>query len=159
MKRLFTKILVVLATIALGVVVFWNVNFWRMYDAHWQPLAMTQAEAYCVGLALGEHNVQNIQDDKTVDACVATSKLDNTTPDLASVPLLACKALAETLAWPQEECLNAVEAADIWFLQHGGYTWEWNDSNKRPNASHSNIRDGRAGRSGAERNDEGRFTS
>jgi len=117
-----------------------DVPMWRLYDKNWQPLAMTEAENYCVGQILGKNGLNNTKNDPEVDACVAASRMDNVTPNIAKAVTWACQGIASRYpGLTIEDCEGQVEGGDLWFLQHGGYTWEWNSGNKRPVASHSNI--------------------
>jgi len=124
------------------IVITADVPMWRLYDKNWNPLAMTEAENYCVGQVLGKNALNNTKDDPEVAACVAASRMDNATPNIAMSIEWGCKGIYST--YPDflvDECKSQIEEGDLWFLQHGGYTWEWSESgsNKRPVASHSNI--------------------
>jgi hypothetical protein len=141
MRKFFAFVAGIILIIGGFIIINWNVPTWRLYDGNWKPLAMTQAENWCAGKVLGDNGFNNKQDDPDVDACVAASKMDNTTPNIALSVEWACRGVNAAFPdFPVEDCKVQVEGGDIWFLQHGGYTWEWNSGNKRPVASHSDIR-------------------
>lgn len=131
------------------IAVMWPVPNWRLYDANWRPLAMTQAESFCAGLLFGER-MTNEQDHEWMVDCIANSSYEHT-PSVANSPAWGCQGLLSTpygAGWPLEDCLAAMEAAEVWWLLDGGYTMEWNSGNKRPEVAASNIkqapdRDGR----------------
>lgn len=155
MRRVLGWVAVFILVVGGATVTFWPVPTWRLYDANWQPLAMTQAEAYCVGQILAGNGYNNIKDDREVDGCVAGSKLDNAIPDVGRVAYWGCDGIRSIdSSWSQTDCLATFIDLDIWFLQHGGYTWAWNDQNPRPNVAYSNIREAPRG----ERNDNNRQT-
>ena len=159
MKRILGWIAVVILVVGGGIATFWPVPTWRLYDANWQPLALTQAEAYCVGQVLAKNGYANKQDDSEVDACVTDSKLDNTLPDVGKAMKWGCDGIRSVdSSWSQTECLAAFDSYDMWLLLHGGYTWAWNDQNPRPNVAYSNIREAPRGeRNDNNRNTDGRF--
>lgn len=138
--KFLTWTAVVLLVVGGAVAVMWPVETWRLYDENWQPLALTHAENHCAGEILGG-NFENKTNDPRVDECVATSHLDNETPNVASSVGWFCEGIASaTTSLGVADCVSQVESLDIWGLQHGGYTWEWNDANPRPVAAYEDIR-------------------
>ena len=159
MKRILGWVAVFILVVGGAIVTFWPVPTWRLYDANWQPLAMTQAESYCVGKVLAENSYNNTKDNPTVDRCVAESKMDNTVPHVEKAMQWGCEGIRSVdSSWSQTDCLEAFENWDMWLLQHGGYTWAWNDQNPRPNVAYSNIREAPRGeRNTNNRTTDGRF--
>lgn len=140
MKKILTKIAAVTFVVGGLVAVMWPVPTWRMYDANWQELAMTQAESYCSGYVLGENGFNNVPDIPGMETCIAESNLDNLEPDIAQSVRLACTGLS--IWFPEyvvSDCMADVEGFEVWFLVDGGYTWEWNASHPRPVVAHYNI--------------------
>lgn len=159
MKKILIKLAIVLLVVGGTVLVSWPTIQWRLYDAEWQPLAMTKAESFCAGMILAERGFINLPNDIEVDKCVANSKHDNTTPNLGMAVRWGCTGVqAVDSSYPIEACLEAIEYYQLWFLQHGGYTWNWNDGHKRPVIAFTNIREAPRGeRNNNIRDDEERF--
>ncbi len=160
MKRTLIKIGAVLFVIAGLVAVLWPVDNWRLYDANWKPLAMTEAEGYCAGYLLGDGGFNNTEDKEGMAACIAENEgLENDTPSIGIVVKSFCNGLAVTAGLPHNECMDITEGYDIWPLQYGGYTWEWNDTNARPEVVQSDISQAprRDGRTDDIRNETGRL--
>ena len=139
MRRFLIKVGAVLFAIAGLVAILWPVNNWRMYDANWAPLAMTDAESYCSGWVLGDTNFVNKENKQAIQDCLDRVEYDNTQPHIGASVQLACIGLFETQAWPVNDCVQLIEGYEVWFLQWGGYTWEWNDAHPRPQVYKTNI--------------------
>ena len=155
MKRILAWVAVFVLVLGGAVAIYWPVPLWRMYDANWQPLAMTQAESYCAGKVLAQNGYSNKANDKEVDQCVKDSEWDNTTPDVGKALKWACEGILSTdPAWSITDCIGTFDSNSFWLMLHGGYTWRWNDQNPRPNTAYSNIREAPRG----ERNDNTRNT-
>lgn len=160
MKRILIKIGVLVFIIGGLVAVLWPVDTWRMYDANWQPLAMTEAEAWCAGNLLGASNFNNSEDIEGMEACFeAHEDLDNVSPRIGAVIVKFCSGLATTSDIPAPECVDIIEGYEMWPLQYGGYTWQWNDTNPRPEIVQSDISNAprREGRTDDNRNETGRI--
>jgi hypothetical protein len=157
-KTLSVWALVVVVVVGGGVFVTWPMETWRRYDKNWQALAMTHAENHCAGQVLADNGFNNKLDDPAVDACVAASKLDNTTPNVAQSVGWFCQGIASSYPLSVSECVGQVEGLQIWGLQHGGYTWDWSDNNPRPVAGYTDLRAAsREGREGDPTREEGRL--
>ena len=158
MKRILGWVAVFILVVGGAIVTFWPVATWRLYDANWQPLALTQAESYCVGQVLVKNAYANKQGDSEVDDCVKASTLD-TVPDVARALHWGCEGIRSLdPAWTQADCLDALDRYEFWFLLHGGWTWGWNDQNPRPNVAYINIREApRGSRNDSNRTTDGRF--
>lgn len=155
MKRVLGWVVVFVLVVGGATATFWPVPTWRLYDANWQPLVMTEAESYCVGRVLAENGFNNTQNDPKVKACIEESVLDNATPNISKAIMWACQGIKSVdPSWSLTDCGNSVYGFNIWFLLHGGYTRSWNDQNPRPDAAYSNIREAPRG----ERNDNNRQT-
>lgn len=160
MKRILIKVLVFVFIVGGLAAVLWPVDNWRMYDANWKPLAMTDAEGYCAGYLLGESGFNNSQDVEAMAACITTNdQKDNTTPNVGIVIRSFCNGISLTAGMPQQDCEDIIEGYEIWPLMNGGYTWEWNDTNARPQVVQSNISQAprRDGRTDDIRNETGRL--
>ncbi len=160
MKRVLGWVAVFILVVGGGIVTFWPVDTWRLYDANWQPLALTQAESYCAGKVLAENNYSNKANDKDVDVCVKESKFDNTVPNVGKALKWACEGIRSVdYSWTAADCIGTFDNYQFWLMQHGGYTWNWNDQNPRPNVAYSNIREAPRGeRDSNIRNTDGRFS-
>jgi hypothetical protein len=159
MKRILGISAAILLVVGGLVAVLWPVETWRMYDANWKPLAMTEAEAYCAGFVLGEGNFTNKENPEGMEVCYTSSKYDNTVPRIGVAVRRFCEGLFATVGYPVGECENAVNGYDLWPLAVGGYTWEWNDSNPRPQIVQSDLGNAprREGRNDDGRENVGRF--
>lgn len=122
------------------VAVLWPVQTWRMYDANWRPLAMTHAESYCAGTTLAEGDFINRPYPNEMKDCLKDSKLDNTIPNIGKAVNWACRGIQAVNGWMILLCEATVEAYGLWFLTEGGYTFEWDDVNHRPEAYRFNIK-------------------
>ena len=155
MKRIMAWVTVFVLVVGGGIVAYWPVATWRLYDANWQPLALTQAESYCAGKILAQNSYSNKANDREVNECVAESRFDNSVPNVGKALRWACEGIRSAdPSWSTADCLGTFENYQFWLMQHGGYTWNWNDQNPRPNAAYSNIREAPRG----ERNDNNRDT-
>lgn len=156
MKKFFLGLLIVLITVGGFILVTWDVPNWRLYDRQWRPLAMTHAENFCAGVLT--FTSADERPEEQAECIAQHDDLDNVTPDVASSLRWGCEGLFSVSEWPVEECMEAVEGYQVWFLQHGGYTNDWAEagSNKRPNVAAVDITKAPRG----ERTDEtGRFGS
>jgi hypothetical protein len=156
MKKILVRILAAVLVVGGLVAVLWPVDTWRLYDANWQPLAMTEAENYCAGKVLAENSFVNKKDDIIVDTCVETSDRGNVA-SVGSSQAWFCQGIRSVLP-SFDDCLPVVQNYQIWGLQHGGYTLEWNDSNTYPQIVQYNITEAPRGdgRDDGNRNDNGR---
>lgn len=131
MKPRLYKLGAVMFLLTLGVVVFWNVNHWRLYDDLWQPLALTHAENYCSGRSVASDNYS--KDTDIQPGCIEESGFDNTTPSINQSAWWGCEGVhAEDPSFPVNECVNQVKDAKIWFLLDGGWTRSWSDARPYP---------------------------
>lgn len=113
--------------------VLWDVPKWRLYDANWEPLAMTQAESWCSGKLLGEREVNfEKRAPALMKQCIADSELDNTTPNIANSVRWSCEGINAAVEWDMKVCVDTVEAYEVWFLANGGITNTWDSGNSRP---------------------------
>lgn len=158
MKKILIKIGVIAFIIGGLVAVLWPVDTWRMYDANWQPLAMTESEAFCAGFLLGDSGFNNVQDEEGMQVCMERFDDKSDTPSVGIVISAFCDGLWVSAGFPKTDCEDVTEGYEIWPLQHGGYTWEWNDTNSRPEVVQSNISQAprREGRDEDNRNETGR---
>ncbi len=131
MKKILTWIVVWSFIIGGGIIAFWQVETWRLYDADWNALAMTNAENYCAG-SNGMLNGFK-KDDKLTKDCTANSARDNTTPSITYSPKWACEGI-RSAGWDgsQYDCEFIFNQNGIWLLQGGGITMKWNDQRPRP---------------------------
>ncbi len=123
----------------------------RLYDANLRPLALTQAEAWCVGkVGIGSSFKEN---DPQVDECQAESALA-TEVDIARVPTWFCEGVVAG-GWPYtaDDCVGIIDGRSLWPLLHGGLTDQWNSGFPRPKAVGGGIV---APQRGADRGDSGR---
>lgn len=159
MKRILTWTATILLAVGGLILAFWPVQTWRLYDANWNPLAMTHAESWCMGRIAAENNYINSKDDPRVDQCVLESNFDNTIPSIGKAIRWGCVgSVSADSGWSVSDCIRTVEAWDVWFLQHGGWTWEWNDAHPRPVVAYSDIRNAPRGeRDDSIRDSGGRF--
>ena len=158
MRRILAWIVVVVLVVGGGVVAYWPVAKWRMYDANWKPLAMTEAESYCAGKILAENMYTNMYDDPQVRRCIQQSK-KGTVPDVGKSLRWVCEGIRSVdPSWSTSDCLDTLNHYDFWLLLNGGYTGNWNDQNPRPDTAYSNIREAPRGeRNDNNRNTDGRF--
>lgn len=158
MKRLLVKIAASLFVLGGAALVFWPINFWRLYDANWSPLALTYAEAYCTGYILGESGFTN-KPSPDVAVCVENSDFDNETPSIGRAIHWGCEGLYVSVGFPIPDCKKVFEDYEMWWLLDGGYTWEWDKAHPRPVVAHADIGTAppRQERDGNERNSGGRL--
>lgn len=130
MKRLLVGFIIVLLVVGGGLAVFWPINFWRLFDANMQPLALTEAEAFCVGLhgpetRWREHN-------PAVAQCITESD-KGTVPNISQTPSWFCEGVRKAgLQISLLECISIVDSQQLWPLLEGGLTVEWNAAHPRP---------------------------
>ena len=159
MKRIFIWIATILLVVGGFILAFWPVQTWRIYDAGWQPLALTHAESYCAGQVLAENGYTNQANDPRVDECVIESKKNNTTPNIGQAVRWVCDGMRKIdPGFGLMNCMDILNNMNLWFLQHGGYTWSWNDAHPRPIVAYVNVRDAPRGeRDDSVRDSGGRF--
>lgn len=152
MKKVAIWIAVFALVVGGGIAVLWDVPNWRLYDANWRALAMTEAESYCAGLLLGEGKA-GYDDPNPEEAalCWENTSKDNTMPQISKVVEWGCQGLLAAVEWNLADCIAAVESNDIWWLRDGGFTASWNSGNSRPNVVTDDIR--QAPRGGRESED------
>lgn len=156
MKKFLVGALVFAIVVGGFIIVTLDVPKWRLYDRQWRPLAMTQAENYCAGILTA--TAAEERPEEQAECIAENDHLDNITPNLAMSVQWGCEGLYVAAEYPVQDCKDAVEVHQVWFLQHGGYTVEWAESgaNQRPNVAKVDITKAPRG----ERTDEtGRFGS
>lgn len=136
MKRLFIWAAVFLFVIGLGVVTFWDVPQWRLYDKDWNPLAMTEAENYCTAtVGLGESFKPN---SANVQRCMDLTQKDNVTHSIAMSTTWACEGIRDA-GWDGtlNQCKNIIDDNGLWMIAGGGLATadSWSDSHPRPVAT------------------------
>lgn len=125
-KRLAAMLFVVIV----GVVVFWPVDTWRLYDSLARPLALTETENFCSGLAVA---TQAYDDVAPVDPECLEKSAKGTEPSISNSVQWACEGIyAGDSTFPISDCVEVVESMDLWFLLDGGYTWYWSEAWPRP---------------------------
>lgn len=145
MKKFLTWTAIVVLVIGGGILTFWPVDTWRLYDANQQPLVMTEAESYCAGVVGFANGFE--ERDPNVAACikfqVASGEKDNTVPDVGKAPMWMCDGVrAAGFAGGPWLCLDILEYNQLWMIVTGGLTTSWNDAHPRPTAIDSgNIQD------------------
>ncbi len=132
MKKFLGWAAVFIIVVGGGILAFWPVDFWRLYDADWNALALTNAENYCAG-AEGMANGFKRDDTRTKD-CTKNSARDNETPSITSSSKWACEGVTSTGLFPGGvyDCMRVVEDNNLWLLEGGGITYRWNDQRPRP---------------------------
>jgi hypothetical protein len=140
MKKFWIWMGVLLFVVGLGVVTFWNVPTWRLYDKDWRPLAMTHAENYCsakIGL-----DRSFMEDDPKVKACMEDSHLNNTIPSIAKSTDWACSGIRDAgLSLSLAACRDIIEGNQLWMIAGGGLAskWSWSDSHPRPESIQEGV--------------------
>lgn len=132
MKKLALWLGIVALVVGGGIAAFWPSNHFRLYDANLRPLAMTEAEAYCVG-EIGATS-QWKENDPDVIACVAASERE-TVPNITMTPAWFCSGVMITIPGAfasVQECVDVVDGYELWPLLDGGITFEWNAAHPRP---------------------------
>ncbi len=132
MKKFLGWIAVFVLIVGGAVLAFWPVNHWRLYDADWQPLALTNAENYCAG-AQGMKNGFD-RDDKLTKECTENSSRDNVTPSIANSPQWACEGVVSSGQFNGSihACVQILHNNSFWLIAGGGLTFAWNDERPRP---------------------------
>lgn len=129
MKKLGTYVAIVALVVGGGLAAFWPSNHFRLYDANLQPLAMTEAEAYCVGeIGISSNFKTNDPDVKT---CITESD-KGTEPSIASTPRWFCEGLVTQWPGSVSDCIGILDGYDLWPLLEGGLTFEWSEAHPRP---------------------------
>ena len=145
MKHKLYKLGAVLFTLVLTAIVFWPTNHWRLYDDLWRPLALTQAENYCSGVAVALSDYDEAAE--VAPGCLESSGMDNLRPSITNSIPWACQGINSVDSWPVDECIGTMEQYEIWFLLGGGYTNAWSDARPRPTPPVSEVIDGGRGES------------
>lgn len=131
MRKFITGLAIFVLIVGGGITVFWPNNFWRLFDANMNPLALTQAEAYCTGL-LGPDSRFKTHNPKVTE-CEVESGWDNTAPDVARSIAWFCEGIIDAkLPMSLGECIDVVDTNLLWPIQGGGLTATWNDAHPRP---------------------------
>jgi hypothetical protein len=132
MKKVLTWLIILALVVGGGITVFWQINFFRLFDANFKPLVLTEAEAYCAGYWGIQHSFR--QDDLDVADCIANSTM-TTTPSIANAVRWSCNGIVAG-GWPGEQvqCIDIFEAQQLWLLLEGGITLSWNEAHPRPRA-------------------------
>jgi len=132
MKRFAGWAAVFIIVVGGGILAFWPVNHWRLYDADWNPLALTNAENYCAG---AEGMVNGFKrDDRKTKECTENSVRNNTIPSITNSSRWACEGVISTGRFPGTvyDCMHVFDANQLWLLEGGGITVKWNDERPRP---------------------------
>lgn len=158
MKRLLIRVLAGAFVIGGFVAVLWPVPTWRLYDANWQPLAMTQAEAWCAGWTMGNAQA-NKQDPAAMKDCMEThDELDNEIHGIATIIRQGCLGFGASSGFDPNACEAIIESNGIWWLRDGGFTLAWNETNPRPQVIQVSIQNAPRGeRDNSEREYTGRL--
>jgi hypothetical protein len=139
MKRVATWFAIIALVVGGGVVTFWPIDFWRMFDANQRPLALTEAENWCSGwVGITEQAFE--ENDPKVLRCMESTSKDNETPSAAQSIGWACDGIIAA-GWEgtPTQCLDLLEEIQIWMLAGGGFTNEWSDAYPRPVALDEGI--------------------
>lgn len=131
MKRILSITGGIALVVGMGIVVFWPINFWRLFDDNLRPLALTQAENYCAGF----HGINNqfAYNDPDVATCIASGDYDNETPSVADSVMWGCQGIVAG-GWPGSvnDCADIFERDQLWLLLNGGITLAWSEAYPRP---------------------------
>lgn len=132
MKKFLGWLVVFVLVVGGAVLSFWNVNHWRLYDADWNPLALTNAENYCAG-AEGMRNGFD-RDDRKTKECTINSDRDNETPSIAQSVNWGCEGIVSSGRFQGGvwDCMLIFEDNGLWLLEGGGFTFKWNNERPRP---------------------------
>ena len=132
MKKFAGWTVVFVLVVGGGILAFWQVNHWRLYDADWNALALTSAENYCAGVE-GMRNGFDRQDKKTIN-CIENSERDNETPSITESVKWACEGILSSgrFQGSARSCQLIFEDNSLWLLEGGGFTSKWNDERPRP---------------------------
>ena len=141
MRKLLIRVGIAAFIVVGAMLVFWPVNFWRLYDANLRPLALTHAENYCVGFGGIQDGFQF--DSAIVKTCMDISELDNETPSISQSIHWGCLGVVSG-GWggAVHDCEKIFEARQFWFVQGGGITDNWNDAHPRPQPIDEGVLDG-----------------
>lgn len=136
MKKIATWLGIIVLVVGGGILTLRPNTAWRMYDAQLRPLAMTEAEAYCVGANLQPPIIASPQEG--VAECLASSKKE-TEPSIANTIGWTCEGVAETWDMPVDVCVDAMEGYGLWPLLQGGFTMDWSEAWPRPEVIEETI--------------------
>ena len=111
----------ILAVLGWGAALFvdWPVP---LVDRNRQPLAQTAAEGYCAGQVFV--NTRGYGSTERMADCLGTTE-KSTEKDLTVVQLEFCKALYDTVNYPQSECMSIMKERKYWPTLEGTITSAW----------------------------------
>lgn len=129
MKKFLTWIGILVLIIGGAIITLRPNTAWRLYDSQLRALAMTEAEAYCVGFHLQPPITTSPQEE--VANCIASSE-KGLEPSIANTIAWTCDGVADSWGMPPDACEGAMEGYELWPLLEGGFTMSWSDAWPRP---------------------------
>lgn len=139
-KRIGVWAVTFLLVVGGGIATFWDVDFWRLFDANQQPLAMTETEAWCAGSWGMKHNFR--VRDSSVAECIKITDNKGTEPNVGKTTAWTCTGIISA-GWngTRSACVEIIENNNMWIMLTGGFTTEWNQAHPRPKPQGGEILD------------------